>query len=128
MAKTITQTVMFKVQPGQIYEAILDPKIHSKFTGAKATGSMKVGGKFTAYDGYISGKNVELIKDKKIVQEWTSTDFPKGYKTQVTFEFFPAKPGTKLGFTQTGVPDENYADIAQGWIDFYWTPLKAMLV
>jgi len=127
MAKTIKQIVQFKTTPAQLYEAILDPKIHAKFTGAKATGSMKVGGKFTAYGDYISGINLVLEKDKKIVQEWTSTDFPKGHKTEVTFEFLPAKTGTKLVFTQTNVPDGNYADIAKGWTDFYWTPLKAML-
>jgi len=124
---TIKQTVIFKASPAQLYEAILDPAIHSKFTGAKATGSAKVGGKFTAYDGYISGVNLELVKDSKIVQEWTSTDFPEGHKTQVTFEFLPVKTGTKLKFTQTNVPGENYADIAKGWEDFYWIPLKAML-
>lgn len=127
MAKTIKQTVSFKATPAQLYKAILDPKIHSEFTGAKAGGSMKVGGKFTAYDGYISGRNIELETDRKIVQEWTSTDFPKGHKTEVTFEFLPTKTGTKLVFTQTNVPDENYEEIAKGWKDFYWTPLKTML-
>jgi activator of HSP90 ATPase len=125
--KTIKQTILFKAAPGRLYEAILDPKIHSQFTGAKATGSMKVGGKFTAYDDYISGRILELEKNKKIVQEWASTDLPENHLTQVTFEFIPVHGGTKLVFTQTNVPDERYDDISQGWEDFYWKPLKAML-
>jgi len=124
--KTIRQTISFKSSPHELYEAILDPKIHSKFTGSKATNTMKVGGKFTAYDDYISGTNLVLQKDKKIVQKWTSTDFPKGHFTEVTFEFKPQGKGTKLIFTQTDVPDENYEEIKQGWIDFYWDPMKKM--
>ena len=122
--KTIKQKVTFNVTPAQLYEAILDPKIHSKFSGAKATGSMKVGGKFTAWDGYIFGTNLVLEKNKKIVQQWTSTDFPKGHMTEVTFEFLRLAKGTKLVFTHKNVPDENYEDTSQGWKDFYWIPLQ----
>ena len=123
--KTIRQTVLIDATAKELYGAILDPKIHAKFTGAKATGSMKVGGKFTAYDGYISGINLELEENKKIVQQWTSTDFPKDYHTEATFEFLPQERGTKLVFTQKNVPEKNYKDIAQGWRDYYWMPLKA---
>jgi hypothetical protein len=34
---------------------------------------------------------------------------------------------TRLTFKQTGVPQEFYDDIKQGWIDYYWTPMKEML-
>jgi activator of HSP90 ATPase len=124
--KTIKQTIIIKASPHDLYEAILNPKIHSKFTNSKATNTMKVGGKFTAYDGYISGTNLILEKDKKIVQSWTSTDFPKGYFTKVIFEFKAEKNGTKLTFMQENVSDENFEKIKQGWIDFYWEPLKKM--
>jgi activator of HSP90 ATPase len=48
----------------------VDAKKHSAFTGAKATGEVKVGGEFSAWDGYITGRNLELEKGKHIVQEW----------------------------------------------------------
>jgi hypothetical protein len=32
-----------------------------------------------------------------------------------------------MTFTQTGVPAQFYEDIKQGWIDYYWTPMKEML-
>lgn len=124
--KTIRQTVIFNASPHQLYEAILDPEIHSNFTQARATNSRKAGGKFTAYDGYISGINLELDKDKKIVQKWTSTDFPEGHFTEVAFEFKSEGKGTSLMFTQTNVPDKNYKEISKGWKDFYWKPLKKM--
>ncbi len=52
---------------------------------------------------------------------------PEGHYSTVTFQFEAAKSGTHLTFTQTGVPEEQYEDIAQGWRDYYWTPMKAML-
>jgi len=124
--KTVKQTVLIKATPHNLYEAILDPKKHAKFTQSKAANDMKVGDKFSAYDGYISGTNLVLEKDKKIVQRWTCTDFPKGHYSEATFEFKKKGSGTELIFTQTGVPDENYDEILQGWVDFYWNPLKAM--
>jgi hypothetical protein len=34
---------------------------------------------------------------------------------------------TQLIFTQSGVPEEFYDDIRQGWKDYYWIPMKEML-
>jgi hypothetical protein len=37
------------------------------------------------------------------------------------------KNGTRLTFTQSGVPEQYYKDINQGWRDYYWKKMKAML-
>jgi activator of HSP90 ATPase len=67
---TIEQTVFFEATPEEIYDALLDARKHSEFTGSPATASAKKGATFTAWEGYIIGKNIELVKGKKIVQEW----------------------------------------------------------
>ena len=86
---TITQKVIIpKISPKQVYEAYVDPKKHSEFTDSEATGKPVVGGKFTAWDGYISGTFLELEEGKRVVQEWRSTDFPEDYpssKLELTF-------------------------------------------
>jgi len=127
MAKTetIKQKVVIPAMPNEVYDAFLDAKIHSKFTGSKATCDPKVGGKFSAWDGYIYGKNLELEPGKRIVQEWASTDFPEGHppsKLEITLK--KAKGGTELTMVHSGIPAGQAADTAQGWIDFYWDPLK----
>ena len=76
---TITQKVVIPAMPDEVYDAFTNAKKHSEFTGSKATGNPTVGSKFTAWDGYISGKNLELEKGKRIVQEWVTTDWPQGY-------------------------------------------------
>jgi activator of HSP90 ATPase len=67
---TIKQKVTIPASPEEVYDALTDPKKHSEFTGSKATGKPKVGEKLTAWDGYSSGKYLELEKGKRIVQEW----------------------------------------------------------
>ena len=67
---TIRQKIVISATPEEVYETFTDAKEHSEVTGSEATSDAKVGGSFTAWAGYISGKNIELEKGKKIAQEW----------------------------------------------------------
>ncbi|MBI4180700.1 MAG: SRPBCC domain-containing protein [Chloroflexi bacterium] len=126
-SKTIRQSVTFKASPHQVYEALMDSKKHSQFTGGKASISRKVGGKFSAFDGYAEGVNLELVPEEKIVQTWRASDWPEGHYSKVTFSLKEVTSGTRLTFTQSGVPEEQYEDVSQGWQDYYWAPMKQML-
>jgi len=125
--KNIRQSVTFKASPHEVYEALMDSRRHAKLTGEKARVSRKIGGKLMAYGGYIEGANLDLVPDKKIVQLWRGSDWPKGHYSKATFALRKVKGGTRLTFTQTGVPAQYYEDIKQGWRDFYWAPMKKML-
>jgi activator of HSP90 ATPase len=123
--KTIHQKVQIPAEPNEVYEAFMNAKKHSAFTESKATGDPKVGGKFTAWDGYISGKNLELERGNRIVQEWITTEWPEGCPpSRLELTFKKTKEGTEIIMVHSGVPAEQAADIEQGWIDFYWEPLK----
>jgi activator of HSP90 ATPase len=122
---TIKQKVVIPVSPKEVYEAYVDAKKHSKFTDSKATGKATVGSKFTAWDGYIFGKNLELEDGKRVVQEWSTTDWPKGFtpsKLELTFRKVPE--GTEILMVHSNVPKVQADEIAEGWIEFYWNPLK----
>jgi activator of HSP90 ATPase len=125
--KTIKQSVTIKASPHDVYEALMDARKHAKFTGGKATISREAGGKFNVFDGYAEGVNMELIPDKKIVQSWRAEDWPEGHYSKAAFTFSRVAGGTKLTFTQTDVPADQYDSIAQGWRDYYWEPMKQML-
>jgi activator of HSP90 ATPase len=121
----IIQKVIIPALPEEVYMALLDPKKHSEFTGSKATGRAKVGAKFTAWDGYISGKILKLERGKRIVQEWVTTEWPENYppsRLEMTFEERDGK--TELTMIQSDVPAEQKEDLEEGWTDFYWKPLK----
>lgn len=125
--KTIKQTVEIKADPNDVYKAYMDPKQHSKFTGASAKISPKVGGKFSVWDGYAEGENLELEPGKKIVQTWRASDWPEGAVSKITIKLAKKGKGTKLTFTHTGVPADFVDDIKQGWIEYYWEPMKELL-
>ncbi len=128
MSTTIRQTVTFDAPPHAVFEALMDSKKHAAFTGQRASISRKVGGKIAAGDGYIAGKNTRIEKDKVIVQSWRTTDFKESDPdSQVMFHFSKKGEGTRLMFVHSKVPDRLAEEFRQGWIDFYWVPLKAYL-
>jgi len=123
--KTVRQTVSIPAKPTEVYDALLNARKHGAFTGSKATCDGRVGGKFTAYDGYIWGKNLELEKGLRIVQEWQTTEWPEGAPPSVVeFRLEESKEGTKLTMVHSNVPAEQAEAYRQGWIDYYWNPLK----
>jgi activator of HSP90 ATPase len=125
--KTIEQSVTIHASAHDIYEAYMDSDKHYAFTGDDADISREVGGRFTAYSGYIEGENLELVPDKKIVQSWRGSDWPKGHYSRVSILLEETGGVTTIIFTQTGVPEEFYNSTARGWREYYWVPLKEML-
>jgi len=124
--KTIRQTAIFKASLHEVYEALMDSKKHSEFSGEDAKMSRKVGGKISAYSGYVDGKNLKLVADKKIVQKWRGSDWPERHYSIATFEMKKIPGGTKLTFVQTDVPEEFCKDISDGWKEHYWEKMKRM--
>ena len=127
--RTIEQTVTFHADCHEVYEALMDSAKHAQFTGAEANISREGGGNFTAYGGALSGTNIELIPDQKIVQFWRAADenWPDEHYSQVTFTLEGIGGGTRLSFVQTDVPAACYDSISQGWHDYYWTGMKKLL-
>jgi activator of HSP90 ATPase len=124
--KTIKQSEFFpSVKPIEIYEAFLDGEKHTKMTGGKATADDRVGGKFTAWDGYISGTNVDLDKGKRILQEWQTAEWPEGAAPSLLeWTFVEKEGGTEVTMVHSRVPAAQAESYRQGWTDYYWTPMK----
>ena len=127
--KTIDQSVTINASPHDVYEALMDSEKHSRFTGAKASISREIGAAFSAYDGALSGTILELVPDVKIVQSWRASDegWTPGHYSTATFSLDAVDGGTQLTFVQTGVPEQSFEDISQGWRDYYWDKMKQML-
>ncbi len=125
---TIRQTVSFCAQPTDVYKALMDSEKHSEFTGSAAKISPKIGGRFTTYGGYAEGRNIELLPSSKIVQSWRASDWPEGHESKITFLLFKEKNGTRLEFIHENVPYKNAKDIAEGWAEYCWKPLRAYLL
>ena len=109
-----------------VYDAWLDSAAHGAMTGGAAKIAKRVGGPYSAWDGYIAGKTLELIPGKRIVQSWRTSEFAAGDpNSTITVELEPTKGGTRLTLTHSGVPDGQTSYENGGWQDNYFTPMKA---
>lgn len=122
--KTIRQTVTFKARPLEVYEALMDSQKHQSLSGEKAEISDKEGGRFTAWGSHITGINLVLKPGEKIVQAWRATGWWPDHYSIAIFDLQKAESGTRLKFTQIGVPPNRYSGHYRGWIETYWTPMQ----
>ena len=118
-------TTYLPATPAQIYQAWLNGKEHSKMTGGKASGTPETGAKFSAWDGYISGRNLELIPDKKIVQAWRTTEFNENDQdSRLEIQLNAKDTGCELILLHSEIPD-NQPDYESGWEEHYFKPMRA---
>ena len=109
----------------QIYKAWLSTKGHSEMTGSPAEVEPHVKGKFTAWEGYISGETLELKPYTRIVQTWRTTEFPEGSPdSRVEISLESVRGGTKITILHSDIPQGQADDYKQGWQDFYFMPMK----
>lgn len=123
---SIHQSVVIPAKLEEVYQGFVDPEVHTAMTGGVATGEGKVGGEFTAWDGYIFGTYLELEPNQRIVQEWQTGEWPDDAppsRLELTFE--PNELGTKVILDQTNVPADDLKNYEDGWQDYYWKPMLA---
>jgi uncharacterized protein YndB with AHSA1/START domain len=125
---SIRLTAIIPATPDVVYAAWIDGKGHSNFTGDTATSEPRVGGKHSAWSGYISGKYLELVPAKKVVQSWRTSEFPsdaKDSRLEVLFEEAGAgKHETKLTLIHTEIPSGQGAQYKDGWGEHYFEPMR----
>ncbi len=116
----------FPVPPAVLYEAWLSPERHGAMTGAEAEGSGRVGERFTAWDGYIVAVTTHLDPGAGIVQRWRTADFDEAHADSVIeIQLVPEGEGTRLSLVHRDIPAGDGARYAQGWQDYYFTPMAA---
>ncbi len=107
-----------------IYNAWISSEGHTKMTGGEATASNKIGGSFTAWDGYIQGKNLVLEEDKRIVQSWRTSQFePHEEDSQIEVLLLEKGGSTELTLIHSKVPESGEHYI-KGWDEHYFQPMN----
>jgi activator of HSP90 ATPase len=126
MSFEFTVSDVIPAAPRAIYDAWLDGAKHAAMTGGKpALASVAVGAAFTAWNGYITGKNLELDPGKRILQSWRTTRFTKDdadSRIEVLLE--PAPGGTLVTVRHSNVPDGHTSYRDGGWQQSYFDPMK----
>jgi activator of HSP90 ATPase len=121
---SLHQEIDFKVGPQRLYEALLDAKQFSAFSGAPAEIDRGAGGAFSMFGGIIVGRNIELVPNQRIVQAWRPKYWRAGVYSIVKFELKEQGSRTKVILDHTGFPEGLFASLDSGWYERYWEPLK----
>ncbi|HTE27143.1 SRPBCC domain-containing protein [Flavitalea sp.] len=100
-------------KPEEVYIALTNPATIQLWSGEPAEMSTEPGSEFALWDETISGKNLEFIPGKKIVQEWYFGDQEE--KSIVTIIIHDHKNGSSVELRQTNIPDEDFDNIVEGW-------------
>lgn len=139
-AESIHQEPVFKASRKRVYQALTDPKQFDKIVKMSAAmQSMKslgdkwteisgeAGGAFSLFGGYVTGRQIELVPDERIVQAWRSGSWGPGVFSIARFELKDEGLGTKIIFDHRGFPDGTAQHLAEGWHGNYWEPLAKFL-
>jgi uncharacterized protein YndB with AHSA1/START domain len=120
---TLTTTIPATAQ--EIYDAWLDSLAHSEMTGSEASMSDEVGAEVSAWDGYITGRNLELVPGERIVQSWRTTEFTDEHGDSiVTLTLEDADGETLLTLVHSDVPDDQTNYEEGGWQGHYFDPMR----
>ncbi|HEV3058105.1 MAG TPA: ester cyclase [Vicinamibacterales bacterium] len=127
--KQINHEVFINAAAHDVFEALMDARRHTEMTGEAAQIDRKPGGAFTTYGGHVSGKTIESVPDRKLVQDWRASDWKPGYHSRVSISLEPVNEGggTQLSLEHAGVPAEHVKEISDGWRSYYWSKLPAYL-
>jgi len=124
----IHQEVIFPASPSRIYAVLLDAGQFSALSGgAPAEISAEDGGTFSCFGGMISGRNIELIPNQRIVQAWRAKPWPEGVYSIAKFDLRQEGPETRVVFDHAGFPPEQQEHLEGGWHKNYWEPLRKHL-
>jgi len=86
-----------------------------------------VGGEFALFDGYIVGRQLELVPNELLVQAWRVLNWPRGVYSLARFEFSEQAGVTTIVFDHKGFPKGTAEHLASGWQEHYWDPLTKLL-
>ncbi len=120
-----TISTILPCTPETVFRAWLSSEGHTAMTGSPARVEPRVGGAFTAWDGYISGRTSELKPYTRIVQAWRTTEFPEDCAdSRIELLLEPVEGGTKLTLTHSNIPEGQAASYKEGWDESYFQPMK----
>jgi len=126
MPYSFTLTTTIPASPQEVYEAWLDSLAHTEMTGGEANLSGEIGAEVSAWDGYISGRNLELVSGERIVQSWRTSEFSDEHEDSIiTLTLEEVEDGTRLTLEHTNVPDEQKSYEEGGWQENYFEPMVA---
>lgn len=121
---TIEQTYEINASPEEVFEALVNADIIQDWSGDEAKMSSEVGAKFSLWGGQMFGTNLEVVKNKKLVQEWCYDQWEAPSK--VTFTLKGKGKKTIVELVHEDVPEKSLNSITDGWNAYYLGAIQEM--
>ena len=115
--KTFKKTFKINAEPSDVYSALTNPFTIELWSGYPAQMSEVPGSEFSLWEGDITGRNIEFVQDKKVMQEWDFGDQIE--KSIVTITITTDRENSLVTVEHTNIPDEEFNDVAEGWREYY---------
>lgn len=120
---SIHQQVTIPAGPEQVYAVLADANALSALSGMTGTPGRVAGEEFAAFDGNVTGRQIELVPGARIVQAWRFPRWQEGVYSIVRFTLAAGEGGTLLTLDQYGEPEDWHDHVDTNWPTFYLTPL-----
>ena len=122
---SIRQQAMISASPAQVYAVLADASALSALSGKAGVPGRAAGAEFSAFDGNVTGRQIELVPGERLVQAWRFPVWEQGKYSVVCFTLAADGDGTRLVIDQHGVPDDWHDHVNTNWPTFYLKPLAA---
>lgn len=124
----IHHEITIKASAESVFEALTSSKRFAALSNRPAEIDPNPGGSFTLFDGLITGRMIEFIPARRLVQAWRVGNWDEGVYSIVRFDLESiGEAEMRIEFDHTGYPDEHESHLETGWYDNYWNPLRALL-
>lgn len=123
---SIEMSWIVAAKPKEVYDHWLSSSGHAAMTGGAAEIDRRVGGRFTAWDGYIEGVTRKLETNRTIVQTWRTAEFAKkAGDSRIEVRLRAHKGQTQLTIRHTKLSPGDGAKYTTGWYEHYLQPMVA---
>ena len=112
--------------PEFIFQALTNPLTIEIWTGSTAVMEPVADTEFSLWDGDITGKNLEVEANRRLVQQWYFEGEEPASIVTITLEP-TSKTTTRLELLHINIPDEAFENIVEGWDKYYIKPLKLLV-
>jgi activator of HSP90 ATPase len=125
MKTSFTVSTTLPAEPERVFRSWLSTEGHSAMTGSPAKVEPRVGGTFSAWDGYITGKTLALRPYSRIVQSWRTSEFSEtDPDSQIEVVIKAAEGGALLTLTHSDIPAGQADSYESGWEESYFAPMR----
>jgi activator of HSP90 ATPase len=98
---SIQQQATIPGTAAQVYAILADAEALSALSGMSGQAGRSAGEEFSAFDGHVTGRQIDLVTDQRLVQAWRFPVWEPGRYSIVRFTLETEDGGTAWSSTRT---------------------------